>query len=92
MWELRFSLRSHGGQADAPVTVFPALDDDNVDVRRNVYEALANASTTGPGEAWGWGLCCKTRERDSLISSLAVLYAGLFVQACAARTGTGQDK
>lgn len=36
----------------APETVFTALDDDSVDVRRNVYEALANASTVGPGE-WG---------------------------------------
>lgn len=37
-------------QANAPETVFRALDDDNVDVRRNVYETLANASTIGPGE------------------------------------------
>lgn len=47
------SLRSPGPmhrQAGAPVTVFPALNDDNTDVRRNIYEALANASTTGPGD------------------------------------------
>lgn len=30
-----------------------ALNDDSVDVRRNVYEALANASTAGPGEKEG---------------------------------------
>lgn len=30
--------------------MFKALDDSSVDVRRNIYEALANASTTGPGE------------------------------------------
>eukprot|EP00903_Cladosiphon_okamuranus_P009251 g8827.t1 len=36
-------------EARAPETVFTALDDDSADVRRNVYEALANASTTCPG-------------------------------------------
>lgn len=40
-------------QARAPETVFTALDDDSVEVRRNIYEALANASTTGPGESAG---------------------------------------
>ncbi|CAM9454118.1 unnamed protein product [Ectocarpus sp. 13 AM-2016] len=33
--------------ARAPETIFKALDDSSVDVRRNIYEALANASTTG---------------------------------------------
>ncbi|CAM9574735.1 unnamed protein product [Ectocarpus sp. 12 AP-2014] len=33
--------------ARAPETMFKALDDSSVDVRRNIYEALANASTTG---------------------------------------------
>ncbi|CAM9662100.1 unnamed protein product, partial [Ectocarpus sp. 4 AP-2014] len=32
---------------EAPETMFKALDDSSVDVRRNIYEALANASTTG---------------------------------------------
>eukprot|EP00904_Undaria_pinnatifida_P007150 jgi/Undpi1/3565/HiC_scaffold_16.g06937.m1 len=36
-------------QAKAPATVFPALDDDSVHVRGNVYEALASASITDPG-------------------------------------------
>eukprot|EP00752_Nemacystus_decipiens_P009611 g8588.t1 len=36
-------------KAKAPETVFTALDDDSVHVRRNIYETLANASTTGPG-------------------------------------------
>lgn len=43
------SIMSHG-QAGAPATIFCALDDDNVDVRRSVYETLANASNAGPGE------------------------------------------
>ncbi|CAM9585404.1 unnamed protein product, partial [Hapterophycus canaliculatus] len=37
-------------EARAPETVLSALDDDSVDVRRNIYETLANTSTTGPGE------------------------------------------
>lgn len=37
-------------QAKAPSTMFPALDDESVHVRGNVYEALASSSITGPGE------------------------------------------
>lgn len=43
--------RFRGFQVGAPAIVFPALDDKNVEVRRNIYEALANTSTTGPGES-----------------------------------------
>lgn len=46
-------INTHAPQAKAPLTIFPALDDDSVDVRGNVYEALASSSITGPGEKRG---------------------------------------
>ncbi|CAM9977107.1 unnamed protein product [Pylaiella littoralis] len=42
-------LEASKREARAPETIFTALDDGSVDVRRNVYEALANTSTIGPG-------------------------------------------
>ena len=52
---LKCRIHTYARQAKAPLTVFSALDDDSVDVRGNVYEALASSSVTGPGEEKGFG-------------------------------------